>query len=175
MKKAFKWRMTCATDGVVYNYNEDDSNPPGCPCSDQHSVSNETIVDSIIKEIIGTEILTGKTSEKMKLRGAVFTAAKNSSTSHNYDINEDFYIKDGSLVTEGNVMGDTVDIDLCQQDGTVLYQYVKDYPVSKLKDTGFVDQTLSDTNFNGLRLKTTYNSTGLTDDVIVGLQLNGQN
>jgi hypothetical protein len=158
----------------VYNYNEDDSVAPKCPHNDQDSVSNEVIVDSVSKEIIGTEILVGKTPEKMKLRGVVFTATAGQSTTVNYDVSENFYIKDGSLVTENNIVGDKIDIALHLQNDNFLYQYVKDYPVSKLKDTGFVDQTLSETNFNGLRFKITYHSTGGTD-VVAGLQLNGQN
>lgn len=175
MTQVFKWKLTCSTHGTVYNYNEDDTVVPKCPHVDTDTITASVIESSITKEIIGTEILVGKTQDKMKLRGKTFTASKNTTTTVNYDINEDFYIKDGALVTGNNIVGDTVDIALHQQDDTFVYQYVKDYPVSKLKDTGFIDQTLSDTNFNGLRFKITYNSTGATNDVICGLQLNGQN
>ncbi len=174
MKNCYKWRLTCATHGTVYNYNEDDSVAPKCPHVDTDTINDSVIIDSLDKEIIGTEQLLGKTSDKMKLRGITFTATKNSSTTVNYDINENFYIKDGSLITDTNMAGDKIDIDLYTQGDVFQYSYVKDYPVCKTGVTGFVDQTLSDVNFNGLRFKITYHSVGVTDDVNVGLQLNGQ-
>jgi hypothetical protein len=175
MNNVFKWRLTCSTHGTVYNYNEDDITAPKCPHVDTDTITDSVIVDSITKEIIGTEILVGKSSNKLKLRGTIHTCAKNSSTTWTYDINENFYIKDGALVTEKSIIGDSVDVKLYDQNDVFMYSYIENYPICKTGITGFVDQTLSDTNFNGMRLKITYHSTGTTDDVICGLQLNGQN
>lgn len=173
MERCYKWRLNCATDGVVYNYNEDDSAPPKCPHNDSHSVSNETIVESIEKDIIAMEARVGKTSDKMKLRGVTGTATKDSTTTINYDINEDFFVKDGALITANSVVGDKINIDLYTQDDVFQFSYVKDYPICSSGVTAMKDETLSDVNFNGLRFKISYVSTGLVNDVLFGLQLNG--
>lgn len=177
MEKVLKYRIWCQTD-LKYEYvilEEGIAAPTKCPTNDDHDITlnSVAIVDNLAKDTIITEKRIGKTSDKMKLRGFNFTAVKTTSTSFTYTVSEELYIKDGLLITDKNVPFDKIDIELLSPDDTLLHTYVKDYPLCKSGMTGFTDETLSETDFNGLKLKLTYHSIGTVDDIKCEMQLNG--
>ncbi len=171
MKNIYKWRLTCSTHGTVYNYNEDDTLEPKCPHIDTDTITASVIVDSLSKEIIGTEALTGKTSDKLKVRGLFFTATKNQVTEIDWTIAEDIYIKDGRFLTDKSIFGDRITVELHHPTLGLLHTFVSDCPIEKNGETAIKDETMSEQNFNGLILKIKYDSKGLTDDVECALRI----
>jgi hypothetical protein len=173
MKNIYKWRLTCSTHGTVYNYSEDDVTAPNCPHVDTDTITDSVIVDSLSKEIIGTETLTGKTSDKLKVRGLFFTATKNQVTEVDWSITEDIYIKDGRFLSDKNVFGDRITVELHHPVAGLQHIFVNDCPIEKNGETAIKDETMSELNFNGLILKVKYDSKGLTDDVECSLRIDG--
>lgn len=98
-------------------------------------------------------------------KGKIFTASKDSITSHDLSISAQRLMNGGTIYFDKSIIGDSFTIQLVDADlVSVLDEWVTDWPVIPGHPTNIVTEQAGDLPANTY-LRIVYTSTGLVDDV----------
>lgn len=109
---------------------------------------------------------------RMSNRGVQFICTAGQSEYIDYVILEPLHIKNGLIITDKNIIGDTFDIELIHPlTGGVIWSYTDQEPVKKDGETEVQNDAITEVMLQGLTVRFTYNSTGTEDvKVVIGMR-----
>lgn len=148
------------------------------------STENKALLDAVVASHTGEPVEDDpihfledipQGGKRVADRGFSFTATAGQSTSFDLQITEDIFVKDGYALALNYHFKDKLTMSIVHPlTDTVLHTYIKDSPfhptyndlVGKAEAT---NKAITETNFNGLKIRFTYESNGTTDVEVNGI------
>ena len=143
------------------------------------TVSEKESLDSIVSGHDGSNISDDQPlrfqevlpngGERVSDRGFQFTASAGLTTSFDYPVTEDLFVKEGFAIAYDFAKEDSVSMAIVHPIAGVLHYYLKDLPLDIHRSNNLVgivkaeNKAITETNFNGLTIRVSYQSTGPTD------------
>ena len=148
------------------------------------SVENKALLDAVVANHSGEPLSDNPVhfledmpqgGKRVADRGFSFIATAGQSTDFELDITEDIFVKDGYALAKNYEFMDKLTMSIVHPEyGVVIHTYIQDSPfhptyndlIGKAEAT---NKAITETNFNGLKIRFTYVSTGGVDVEVNGI------